>query len=93
MLPLLRPPGPPSGQALLSSTFTGSEEELVCRAEGLEGAMAKAVEGVAAEEASGVLLHLRTGDLLAVEPTQVGEFSGMVEVVPEVAVAPGLPGQ
>jgi len=92
-LPLPRPPGPPSGQALLSSTFAGSEEELACCAEGLEGAMARVEEGVVAKVAKGVLLRLQTGGLLAVETTQVGEFSGVVEVLPLVAVAPMLPGQ
>jgi len=55
--------------------------------------MAKVVGGVVAEVALGVLLRLRTGVLLAVEPTQVGESSGAAEVVPGVAVAPVLPGR
>jgi len=92
-LPLPQPPGPPSGQALLSSTFVGPEEESAGCAGGLEGAMARVEEGVVTVVASGVLLRLRTGGLLAVETTQVGEFSGVVEVVPLVAVAPVLPGR
>jgi len=55
--------------------------------------MARVEEGVVAVVASGVLLRLRTGGLLAVETTQVGEFFGVVEVVPLVAVAPVLPGR
>jgi len=55
--------------------------------------MARVEEGVVAKVAKGVLLRLQTGGLLAVETTQVGEFFGVVEVLPLVAVAPMLPGQ